>query len=435
MNLPLFSPEQAQRAILWRNNRAVCLREFWTEISTTAAALPEQRYLLNLCETRAAFMVAYCAALLRGQTTILPSSRAKAFIEEIAAAYPDSHIFTDTQAQSSTLEIPWITQELPATHLSTLTFTSGSTGKPQPHGKSWRAAHYSAQLNSAAIRAVLPAALSEQLLWLVATVPSQHMYGVETCVWLPLLANMALHVDRPLFPTDIARALREVPEPRVLISTPFHLKAIVESGVDFPAIAAVVCATAPLQQTLAAAIERQLQAPVIELFGATETCVIASRRTAQKEAWHTYIGVNLETLTTHTRVCAPWLDEPVLLQDIIEVADSQSFLVKGRNADLIDIAGKRASLADLTQRLLRIPGVIDATVFQPELQQEKSVSRLAALVVAPTLDAASLSEQVARHLDPVFMPRPLLLVPELPRNEVGKLPRERLWQLLQNKAR
>jgi acyl-coenzyme A synthetase/AMP-(fatty) acid ligase len=29
-------------------------------------------------------------------------------------------------------------------------------------------------------------------------------------------------------------------------------------------------------------------------------------------------------------------------------------------------------------------------------------------------------------MDPVFLPRPLLLVDSLPRNEVGKLPREQL---------
>jgi acyl-coenzyme A synthetase/AMP-(fatty) acid ligase len=33
-------------------------------------------------------------------------------------------------------------------------------------------------------------------------------------------------------------------------------------------------------------------------------------------------------------------------------------------------------------------------------------------------------------VDPAFLPRPLLLVDALPRNEVGKLPRERVLALL-----
>jgi acyl-coenzyme A synthetase/AMP-(fatty) acid ligase len=37
---------------------------------------------------------------------------------------------------------------------------------------------------------------------------------------------------------------------------------------------------------------------------------------------------------------------------------------------------------------------------------------------------------MARGVDPVFIPRPLLIVPVLPRNELGKLPRDRLLAAL-----
>jgi acyl-coenzyme A synthetase/AMP-(fatty) acid ligase len=39
-------------------------------------------------------------------------------------------------------------------------------------------------------------------------------------------------------------------------------------------------------------------------------------------------------------------------------------------------------------------------------------------------------EQLAQAVDPAFLPRPLLLVPRLPRNEVGKLPRAQLLAAL-----
>ena len=39
------------------------------------------------------------------------------------------------------------------------------------------------------------------------------------------------------------------------------------------------------------------------------------------------------------------------------------------------------------------------------------------------------------RLDPVFLPRPLLLVPRLPRNETGKLPREALLKFAEQQAR
>ncbi len=51
-------------------------------------------------------------------------------------------------------------------------------------------------------------------------------------------------------------------------------------------------------------------------------------------------------------------------------------------------------------------------------------------MVAPELDAASLTEQLRKRIDPVFLPRPLLFVERLPRNSTGKLPHEALQSLV-----
>ena len=66
----------------------------------------------------------------------------------------------------------------------------------------------------------------------------------------------------------------------------------------------------------------------------------------------------------------------------LELRADDRFMVRGRNADMVEVAGKRASLADLTQRLLRVPGVQDAVVFQPDTSATGLVQRVAALAVA-----------------------------------------------------
>ncbi|TAM12673.1 MAG: AMP-ligase, partial [Rhodanobacter sp.] len=58
------------------------------------------------------------------------------------------------------------------------------------------------------------------------------------------------------------------------------------------------------------------------------------------------------------------------------------------------------------------------------------VHRVAALVVAPTLDEAAILAALRDAIDPVFLPRPLRRVAALPRNETGKLPRAALLALL-----
>jgi acyl-coenzyme A synthetase/AMP-(fatty) acid ligase len=262
-------------------------------------------------------------------------------------------------------------------------------------------------------------------------VPPQHIYGMEMSVLLPLLGDVQVHSGRPFFPADIATALQAMPAPRVLVTTPVHLRALVESGVRLPALAAMLSATAPMPPELAAQAERHFDAPLLEVFGSTETCAFASRRVTLDSFWSLYRGVHLHPQPDGTQIEAPQLDAPATLADIVTLHDEgRRFELRGRHADLLEIAGKRASLGDLTRRLLAIPGVEDGVIFQLDDADAIGVRRIAALAVAPTLDEAIILDALRASIDPVFLPRPLRLVQALPRNETGKLPRAALLDLL-----
>ncbi|MBV9725743.1 MAG: beta-hydroxyacyl-ACP dehydratase, partial [Gammaproteobacteria bacterium] len=95
-----------------------------------------------------------------------------------------------------------------------------------------------------------------------------------------------------------------------------------------------------------------------------------------------------------------------------------------RTSDLVNIAGKRSSLAYLNHQLNSIPGVQDGAYFHLEASCDShtGVARVAACVVAPTLDAARLLAALRERIDAVFLPRPLVFVAQMPRNGTGKLP-------------
>jgi acyl-coenzyme A synthetase/AMP-(fatty) acid ligase len=264
---------------------------------------------------------------------------------------------------------------------------------------------------------------------IVGTVPAHHMYGIELTVLLPLFTQMSVHAERPLFPADVAAALAQPARPRVLVSTPLHLRALAESGLAFPDIDLIVSATAPLDPALAQLVERRLRAPLLEMFGSTETCVIATRRTAQHDEWRVYDGVVLDPARDSTRVSAAWFQRPQQLQDVLEKRGDQGFVLLGRNADLVEVAGKRASLADITRRLCAISGVLDAVAFQPEAAAAGMANRVAAVVVSRGVSARQIANQLAESLDAVFVPRPLVLVPRIPRDAVGKVSRAQLLEL------
>ncbi len=426
------------RTIAFDGGRPIALTQFLAQVRGLAAALPSGRHAINLCEDRYRFLVAFCAVAVRGQITLLPPSRAPAVIAEELRRHADSYCLGDGELQ----DVPPRYWRLPATlplsdgpplHLDddalvAIGFTSGSTGQPQPNPKTWGSLATSTAQNLAALHDLWPASSTPHV---VATVPPQHMYGMELSVLLPMLGGVAIHSARPFFPEDIAAALRAIDAPRLLVTTPVHLRALVESSVSLPPMCGIVSATAPLPASVAMAAESRFGCEVRELFGSTETCVIARRRTARDDAWTPLPGVRLQAQPDGSLVHAAHLPAPVALADLIEVTDDGRFHLRGRQADLLEIAGKRASLGDLTRQLQAVPGVLDGVMFQLDATDAGGVRRIAALAVAPDIDEAAILRHLRRGIDPVFLPRPLKRVAALPRNDTGKLPRSALLKLLQ----
>lgn len=418
--------------------------QFAAHVRALAARLPAAAYAVNLCEDRYRFLVAFCAVAVRGQVNLLPPTRTRAAIDEVRARHPDSYCIGDGEACGCDAELAapdahfvHLAPELIAVEGAPLQvddaavvaigFTSGSTGTPVPNAKTLGSLRTSTAQNLAALASLWPPGAVPHV---VATVPPQHMYGLELSVMLPLLTSVAVHRARPFFPDDIARALHDAAGARVLVTTPVHLRALLASGVALPPLAGIVTATAPLPQALAADAEAAWGCEVRETFGSTETCIIASRRTATEEAWTPFPGVRLQPRPDGTLVSAAQLAAPVLLADLVELRADGGFLLRGRQADLLEIAGKRASLADLTRRLLEVPGVRDGVVFQLD-DEHAGVRRIAAAYVSDSLDERAMRDALRRCIDPVFLPRPLRRVPALPRNDTGKLPRAALQRLLQ----
>jgi acyl-coenzyme A synthetase/AMP-(fatty) acid ligase len=266
---------------------------------------------------------------------------------------------------------------------------------------------------------------------ILGTVPAQHMYGFESTVMLPLQCGAALCAERPFFPADIAAALHAAPAPRVLVSTPVHLRALLAAGQVLPPLELIVSATAMLPAGLAREVESRYHAPLLEIYGSTETGEMASRRTALEQQWRLFPDVQLSTDAQHCWAHGGHIEQRTALADVLEPVAENCFLLHGRTADLVNIAGKRSSLAHLNHQLQAIPGVQDAAYFVREDVQGSlaDVTRLGALVVAPKLDAASILQALRQRIDPVFLPRPLLLVEQLPRNATGKLAQHTLRAL------
>ena len=193
-------------------------------------------------------------------------------------------------------------------------------------------------------------------------------------------------------------------------------------------------ATAPLEAATASRAEALWQAPVLEIFGATEVGSIASRRTAEGDAWTLYPGVTVEERDGVTEVSAEGAPRTPL-SDVLEILPDGRFRLVSRGSDIIKRGGRRASLAGLTRQLAALDGVRDAAFLMPDPAPTRSATaRPFAFAVAPGRDAATLLAELRTRIEPAFLPRRIILLDRLPRNEIGKLPRDALLALLEKPA-
>lgn len=434
----LISHAAETSVIAYRGGKPVSAAHYLGDVQHLAARLPDGDHVLNVCTDRYHFAVGLGAALMTKKISLLPSTHTPEVIRQLRQFAADAFCLTDDPACDIALprfafpvepgrSTPtWRIPDIESTQVAAYVFTSGSTGVPVPHAKSW--GRLVQCVRNEAQRLGIGNASAHTL---IGTVPAQHMYGFESTVLLALQSACNFSAERPFYPADICTHIAAAPRPRALITTPVHLRALLAADLPLPLLDLIVSATAPLSQDLACAAEARFQAPVQEIYGSTETGQIASRRAATQSEWLLWPGVRLQAIEDHIVASGGHVETPTRINDIVELIDAEHFLLHGRTADLVNIAGKRSSLDYLNHQLNAIDGVQDGAFFLREslADSQTGVSRLAAFVVAPSLDSATLLHRLRDRIDPAFLPRPLLFVDRLPRNGTGKLPQDALLAL------
>ncbi len=438
--------------LFWRPGRMVrpvTGASFLRAAARVAAGLPPASAYLNLCRDPSGTAIALAASMLCGRPCVLVTDPSPAGIATLVAQFPGAYPLLDEGAecpsgfacasiaavQPGDADGPTPNNPVfPAELTALIGVTSGSSGKPSAHAKSWGALE--ARNRAAARRFDLRDGGRQRPL--VGAVSPTHMYGMETMVLLPLHASIITWCAPSFFPGDAAanlaeaaalRAGRGIATEPVFITTPLQLGALVQTAGPLPAMHAIISATAPLDPGLAARAEALWNAPVLEIFGATEVGSIASRRTARDETWTLYDGVSLHPRNGLIEAVAEGAP-PTPLSDILDLLPNGGFRLVSRSSDIVKRGGRRASLAGLTRILAGLDGVLDAAFVMPEPSPRRSgTERPVAFAVAPGRDGASLLVELRGLMEPAFLPRRIQLVDRLPRNEIGKLPREALLAL------
>ena len=429
---PLVIGSDLAAPIAWRAGLAISRLQFIADASALAERLPAAGTMLNLSTDRYRFAVGLVAALLRGQSSLLPPNHLADTVARLRARFSDAFALVEAggddhglpaiahaEAPASTRgvdRVPGVDADLVAAYV----LTSGSTGDPVPHAKPWGLLVVNARAEASRLASFLGRSDLTGIA-LLATVPPQHMYGFESSVLLAMLGGAAFDAGRPFFPADIAATLAAMPAPRMLVTTPFHLKTLLDAALPLPPLALVVCATAPLSPQLAARAEARLGAPLVEIYGCTEAGQVATRRTTAGPEWRTFNGLRVDGDGASAIVSGGHVAEPTPLADVLEVTGAQTFRLLGRANDLVNVAGKRSSIGHLDFHLNSIEGVVDGSFWMPAESDDAGIVRLVAFVVAPGVSRERIVAALRERIDGAFVPRRVVHVDALPREATGKI--------------
>ncbi|MEM1249540.1 MAG: fatty acid--CoA ligase family protein [Acidobacteriota bacterium] len=283
----------------------------------------------------------------------------------------------------------------------------------------------------------------------LATVPLSHSYGLASVALPPLLRDGSLLLPDASDPLGTLRALRDG-SATVAPTVPAVLSGLVQRrGELSPSLRRVISAGAPLPPPTARAFLERFGQPVHVFYGASECGGITYDRPGQSGLDGT-LGTRVDgvelTLEGDPDAARVVVRSPAVAtgyhpdesQDLssgrfltadLGALDGDELRLVGRVDDIINVKGKKVHPTTVESILREAPEVADVVVVAHEDGPETSLRAVVESSGPETFDRAALLRYCREHLAEHKVPRSLLVVRRLPRNERGKIDRQALVQL------
>lgn len=323
-------------------------------------------------------------------------------------------------------------------HQALLLYTSGSTGEPTLIGKTFKQLNAEIGLLERRWEQLLDNSLT------VATVSHHHMYGLTFKLLWPLLTGKPFHASDVAYLESLPELSRR--QQLVLISSPAHL-ANIPPSVDWPAvrgrIKAVFTAGAALPAAAASQSAANFYCQPTEIFGSTETGIVAWRQQQLDVIWQAFDQIECEcSADGQLQLRSPALPDSnwFVSADKIKLKGDGRFALHGRADKVAKVAGKRVSLTEVERLLATHPWVDDVKVL-PHVHRPSRLCAVVALNVegnAQLVDQGvrftgkSLCANLAGVVERVAYPRYWRFVATMPINQQGKTTAQELTALFDN---
>lgn len=329
-------------------------------------------------------------------------------------------------------------------------YSTGSTG----HAKRITRSDAMLLRESTSVSGVLGVTSSDRVL---GVAPFFHSHGLMNSAMLALLSGASLHVVHSFLPRDVARLIaREGITGFPGVPFMFDLLNEPRDAQDFSSIRFAISAGAPLPVATAEAFERQYGVRIRQLYGTTETGVIAiqsddpradiaavgrpvpgvsvrivNERREQVEAGtvgrveitSTFAATAYDN-TTGNEECR--FEHGVFFPgDLGRLAANGELTLCGRHRGFINVGGSKVDPAEIEAALRELPGVDEAVVFG--VPDGAAGEKIKAVVASGTgITREALRMHCAEHLAEFKVPKIVECRKELPKSPLGKILRKYL---------
>ena len=410
----------ADREVAWRGDQPLMLgamRRQVQALSLRLAAQPGTHWALCFDDSYR-FCVALLACWYASKTPVMPGHSRAALLNEMQEQLDG--VLCDMPLAVSLPLLTWDEAEaqgqlppLPASSALIL-FTSGSTGAPRQVVKSltvmeqesrWLSALWGEQLQGCRV---------------IASVSHQHLYGLSFRLFLPMTLRLPFSAQPLFYGEQLAQLPRDCRY--AFISSPAFLSRL-DSTLDAPGCELIVSAGGTLRGPDAEQAWQRFGCPVSEIYGSTETGILAWRQCDRADApWRSFSGVRLEQVTPERwQVWSPLIagDNGLALDDRLNMQPDGGFQLAGRHDRIVKIGDKRISLSEIERRLTDLPEIDDAVALVVTRHDRQAIGVV--LSLTSTLDEAALHQhrqqwkrQLQCWLEPLAMPRYWRIVATIP---------------------
>lgn len=432
-----LTPVPADTPVFRRRHAIITYAEYRSHTAALCAVLKQTgaRTAVLMTTDNYQFAVAMFAALHAEMNIVLPGNLSSGTAERLQAE--GALLVTDQTGFAGAISIlghPESDAELlpfDATASDVWFYTSGSSGTPKRIHRTFATLEMELQL----LADVLP---EDEPAEVFTTSFFHHAYGIIFGFLLPLSRGLLSDTTPFHSPADFLARVDALATPGKLawlVTTP----AFIRVWADNPDVCPlhhrplrIQSAGAPLPIPAAQTLHSLTNAEFFEIFGSSETGVAAHRNPLATQEWTPFRGVQLSPAQEGSmRIDSPCIPpgEHASPGDNARLLPNGNFLLLPRADNVVKIADKRISLAEVAQHLEACSLVKRAFA----LKLEGKTRPILAAVVTPTTEGYELLRSqginayrkalvihLGHHLPTVLIPKKWRFVGDIPANAQGK---------------